>query len=216
MAFEDTLVEENPRLGNPFSALRQGLKNLGTTLKAGAFLVVCAGCAITYQRYMAATAPKPVEITSHAVMEKLLDVQDLATMKTTYQGVTSVTNPSNLNDVYYYISYEGEITGGVDFNAIDMDLNHDNKTLTISLPPSKITGTNVDISSLDYLFLNEKYNNETVAATALQTCVDDLTVEAMSLRALLEMSSENAENTVLALTMPFMESLGDDYSLVLQ
>ena len=77
----------------------------------------------------------------------------------------------------------------------------------------KITDVNVDIASLDYIFMNKRANTETVSAQAYKKCIDDVTKESNSTTEIYELAKQNARNIVEALIKPFVEQLDDKYEL---
>lgn len=84
------------------------------------------------------------------------------------------------------------------------------------LPEIKITDVNVDITSLDYIFENEKANTETVSEEAYKKCIEDVTSESNSEDAIYELAEQNARNIVEALISPFVEQLDSEYRLEIQ
>ena len=96
---------------------------------------------------------------------------------------------------------------------MNLEVNEDEKIITVTLPEVKITDVNVDIASLDYIFMNKRANTETVSAQAYKKCIDDVTKESNSTTAIYELAKQNARNIVEALIKPFVEQLDDKYEL---
>lgn len=156
-----------------------------------------------------------VSVTTTMVLEKILQISDLSTVQTNYNSVVRVNDPANYDTVLYYISYEAIVSAGIDFSLVDLTIDHENKTLTITLPQSEIQETNVDISSIDYMFIDSKSNTETVTADAYQLCKNDVAIESENIDAIKELAYDNAVGVLTALTVPFMQKLGDEYILVI-
>lgn len=156
-----------------------------------------------------------VSVTTTMVLEKILQISDLSTVQTNYNSVVRVNDPANYDTVLYYISYEAIVSAGIDFSLVDLTIDHENKKLTITLPQSEIQETNVDISSIDYMFIDSKSNTETVTADAYQLCKNDVAIESENIDAIKELAYDNAVGVLTALTVPFMQKLGDEYILVI-
>lgn len=99
-------------------------------------------------------------------MEDIINVSDLSTFEAVYNGIAKVTDEDNPEKVNYYVSYDAKVKAGIDFEKVDITVNTDEKIITVMLPEIKITDVNVDITSLDYIFENEKANTETVSEEA--------------------------------------------------
>lgn len=160
--------------------------------------------------------PSIPTVTNAFILERIEGISDLATLQTTYNGVAQVTNPKDFTDVLYYVSYESIISVGIDFSKVTVDLDHESKHLKVTIPPSRITSNDVDIASLDYLFMDNKANTSYVAGEAYQACVDDVTIEGSQLLAVRQLATENAKNAIVALTEPFLNSLGRGYTVVVE
>lgn len=154
-------------------------------------------------------------VTTSMVLQKIIEISDLSTVQTNYNSIVKVTNSVNSGDILYYVSYEATISAGIDFSLVELELDHEEKTLTIIIPASKIHETNVDIGSLDYIFVDNKSNTETVTASAYKICQNDVAVESEKVDAIKELAYENAISVLTALTLPFMQKLGSEYQLVI-
>ena len=92
-------------------------------------------------------------------------------------------------------------------------LNEEQKTVDISIPETEITGVNVDIASLDYMFVDSKLDQSKISEKAYKACIEDVerrTEEESNIR---ELAQQNAENTVKALVKPFIEQIDNEYVL---
>lgn len=156
------------------------------------------------------------EIISKSTLEDIINVSDLSTFEAVYNGIAKVTDEDNPEKVNYYVSYDAKVKAGVDFEKVDITVNTDEKIITVMLPEIKITDVNVDITSLDYIFENEKANTETVSEEAYKKCIEDVTSESNSEDAIYELAEQNARNIVEALISPFVEQLDSEYRLEIQ
>ena len=153
------------------------------------------------------------EIISKSTLEKVINVSDLSTFEAIYNGVASVANEEKPENIDYYVSYEAKVKAGIDFEQVNLEVNEDEKRITVTLPEVKITDVNVDIASLDYIFMNKRANTETVSAQAYKKCIEDVTNESNSTTAIYEFAKQNARNIVEALIKPFIEQLDSEYEL---
>ena len=153
------------------------------------------------------------EIISKSTLEKVINVSDLSTFEAIYNGVASVANEEKPENIDYYVSYEAKVKAGIDFEKVNLEVNEDEKRITVTLPEVKITDVNVDIASLDYIFMNKRANTETVSAQAYKKCIEDVTNENNSTTAIYELAKQNARNIVEALIKPFVEQLDSKYEL---
>ena len=152
-------------------------------------------------------------IISKATLEKVINVSDLSTFEAIYNGVAAVENEEKPENIDYYVSYEAKVKAGIDFALVEVEVNEAEKRITVTLPEVKITDVDVDIASLDYIFMNNKANTETVSAQAYKKCIKDVTKESNSTDEIYESARQNARNIVEALISPFVEQLDSEYKL---
>ena len=176
------------------------------------FIIVAIIVFLFVKEKMFSRESKP-EIISKSTLEKVINVSDLSTFEAIYNGIASVANEEKPEDIDYYVSYEAKVKAGIDFEKVDLEVNEDERIITVTLPEVKITDVNVDIASLDYIFMNKRANTETVSAQAYKKCIDDVTKESNSTTAIYELAKQNARNIVEALIKPFVEQLDDKYEL---
>lgn len=72
------------------------------------------------------------------------------------------------------MAYDGTVTAGIDFSKIDINIDEETETITLTLPESEILNTTVDFGSMDYIFKNGKDESETVSQEAYELCRADL------------------------------------------
>ena len=152
-------------------------------------------------------------IISKATLEKVINVSDLSTFEAIYNGVAAVENEEKPENIDYYVSYEAKVKAGIDFELVEVEVNEAEKIITVTLPEVKITDVDVDIASLDYIFMNNKANTQTVSAQAYKKCIKDVTKESNSTDEIYESARQNARNIVEALISPFVEQLDSEYKL---
>ena len=102
------------------------------------------------------------------------------------------------------------------FELVEVEVNETDKVITVTLPEVKITDVDVDIASLDYIFMNNKANTQTVSEQAYKKCIKDVTKESNSTDEIYESARQNARNIVEALISPFVEQLDSEYKLEIE
>lgn len=155
----------------------------------------------------------PPEVVTISTLERIVDVSELATFTAVYNGVAQVQNPEKPEETDYYVSYEAKVNAGLDFEGIAFGLDPEAKVIRATLPPVRITKVNVDITSLDYIFLNKKKNASSVSQEAYRACEADARRESEAEQAIFALARQNAENIMQALITPFVEQLDEGYAL---
>ena len=92
----------------------------------------------------------------------------------------------------------------------------DKKAVIVTIPKIEITDINVDIASLDYIFMNDKANVSTVSEQAYKKCIEDVERESSSENAIYTLAGQNAKDVITALVNPFIEQLENDYELIVE
>lgn len=165
--------------------------------------------------FVKVSGKKEPEIITKSNLEKIINVSDLSTLEAVYNGIAQVTNSENPDQIDYYVSYEAKVKAGIDFQQVNIDVDNEQKLITVTIPEIKINDVNVDIASLDYIFLNNKANTETVSEQAYKKCIEDVTNETNTEESIYELAEENAKNIIEALIKPFVCQLDAEYKLVI-
>lgn len=156
------------------------------------------------------------EIISKATLERIINISDLSTFEAVYNGVAKVMNEKKPENIDYYVSYDAKVKAGLDFEKVDLEIDKNRKVITVKLPEIKITDVNVDIASLDYIFVNDKANTETVSAQAYEQCIEDVTNKSAEEEAIYTLAEQNAHNIIEALISPFVKQLDEEYQLEIE
>lgn len=156
------------------------------------------------------------EIISKATLERIINISDLSTFEAVYNGVAKVMNEKKPEKIDYYVSYDAKVKAGLDFEKVDLEIDKNRKVITVKLPEIKITDVNVDIASLDYIFVNDKANTETVSAQAYEQCIEDVTNKSAEEEAIYTLAEQNAHNIIEALISPFVKQLDEEYQLEIE
>lgn len=185
-------------------------------LKVSLILIVVAAVLLVFGVRLVISQSRsenPPAVITVSTLEKIIDVSDLSTFTAIYNGVAQVANEKNPEKIDYYVSYEAKVTAGIDFKDVDVTLDEEGKHIYVTLPPVTVKPPNVDISSLEYIFLNKKANTSSVSEAAYKACEEDAKKESGEENAIMVLAQENAENIIRALIDPFVKQLDNDYEL---
>lgn len=150
-----------------------------------------------------------------STLEKIINVSELSTFTAVYNGIAEVTNAKKNEEVDYYVSYEARVDAGIDFERIDISVDTENKVIAVNIPEVYITDINVDIASLDFIFVSDKANTSTVTQEAFKACEADVQCESEQQNAIFDLAKQNAVNVLTALIDPIIEQLDDEYTLAI-
>lgn len=156
---------------------------------------------------------QPPEIVTLSTLQEIVNVSELSTYTAVYNGIATVNDENKPDSVKYYVSYEARVYAGIDFGALDIETDEEEKTIRIILPEVKISSVDVDIASMDFLFYDDKANQSTVTQEAYNACELDAWQESEKQEAICDLAKDNACNVLKALITPLVEQDGTGYSL---
>ncbi len=165
----------------------------------------------TIQPSSMSSKPQVMTVTTSS-LTKILNISELSTMKYTYNSVVKAVDSEGA--VKYYVAYMGTVRAGIDFAKITegLSIDEESKTVTIVLPEIQVHDAIVDISSLDYLFYNKKYERmPETAAEAYALCEKDLQ-NAGKNSELLSAARDNAISTIRAILNPWVEGFSIEFN----
>lgn len=110
---------------------------------------------------------KPV-ITGGQIEEQLGSISELVTQKYIYtRAARETTNKTWIwdwtmpfSDTSLLVMYDGEIKAGINFSAVKVDVNEDERAITVTLPPSTVVNNNIPQESIEVLEVKESLFNE--------------------------------------------------------
>lgn len=197
---------------HPFAKLLVKPKVL--VIAAVVILVAIAAVAVLLQT-SGREEPQP-QVFNKSALERIINVSELSTFTAVYNGIARVANEKKPEKIDYYVSYEAAVNAGIDFRAVDISINEEQKTITLKVPEAHITNQSVEMSSLEFIFLNKKADKPGVTEVAYKACEEDVRQESEQQTAICELAKQNAENVLKALTKPIVDQLGDGYQLVIE
>ena len=71
----------------------------------------------------------------------------------------------------------------------------------------------VQQESMDFIFMKDKYETETVSTEAYAACVSDLETKVLEETVFFDMARENAISSIEALVCPWLEQLDEEYDI---
>ena len=197
---------------HPFAKLLVKPKVL--VIAAVVILVAIAAVAVLLQT-SGREEPQP-QVFNKSTLERIINVSELSTFTAVYNGIARVANEKKPEKIDYYVSYEATVNAGIDFQKIEISMDEEQKTITLKVPEAHITNQSVEMSSLDFIFLNQKADKSGVTEAAYKACEEDVRQESEQQTAICELAKQNAENVLKALTKPIVDQLGDGYQLVIE
>ena len=178
-------------------------------------VVVIAGIAAASARMMPKEEPKPTVITE-STLQEIINVSELSTYTAVYNGIAQVPNPDKPEKIDYYVSYEAKVYAGIDFKDVVIEVDEETKEIRVSVPDVRINKVDVDISSMEFIFNNDKANTSTVSQQAYKACEEDAKQESEKQQAIYELAKQNACNVLRALIQPIVEQADAEFTLTVE
>ena len=153
------------------------------------------------------------QVITVSTLEDIINVSELSTFQAIYNGVCSVNNKENPEEIDYHVSYNAIVKVGINFEDVKININESEKKVTASLPDIKINNVSVDIASLDFIFQNDKSNTQTISESAYKACIADVEEESSKEKKIYDLASQNAKNIIRALIEPFIDQIDSEYKI---
>ena len=196
------------------------MKKWRIRLPIQAFIGIALGFAVAIGSFIylhgAEQRRNKIEVNMITTLEKIVNVSELSTFTAVYNGVAQVMNDKKPEETDYYVSYEARVNAGIDFKQLTISVNHKEKTVLIQLPEIRVIDIDVNASSLDYIFRNNKANTAAITAVAIKACEADVQQESTQQESILKLARQNAENVLKALTKPIIEQLDLNYRVAIE
>ena len=159
-------------------------------------------------------------ISAKSSLERIVEKNELQTVNYTYNAIAKQPknknipeNSENDDDYKYFILYEGTVSAGIDFKQVKINIDNDSKKLIIVLPEPQITGYNVNIGSLKFIFNKDKYNEASELENAFKLCKEDLQKRSARDILILQTAKQNSITVLEAFFKPWLETFNDEYQL---
>lgn len=144
-------------------------------------------------------------ITAQSSLEKIIEISELSTMEYTYNAIATKykDNVQDENNVEYYVSYEGVVTVGIDFNAIKIEPNEEEKKIVITLPEVEKHDILVNMGTMEYIYVKNAKEQDKISQEAYLLCKEDLKNRVSKEVNIEKNARENAISAVEALFEPW-------------
>lgn len=169
---------------------------------------------------MANSETGKLKIRAESSLEKIVEKNDLETVSYTYNAIAKQPKNADVNvdsenndDYKYFVSYKGTVSAGIDFKKVEIDIDKKAKKMIITVPEPKITGYNVDIGKLKFIFKKEKYNEASELESAFKLCKADLENRSEKDEFILKTAKQNSITVLEAFFKPWIETLNNDYEV---
>lgn len=186
--------------------------SLSKLVKAIALLIIATIIAMIYINFTKENKPViTAEFTSS--LQKIVETNKLGSLEYAYDAVKTVKDEEDKE--LYHIKYNGIITMGIDFDKLEFVEDEEAKIITVTVPDPEIQNIYVDQSSMDYIFIDNRYNLETIGQDAGKEAQADLEDRAKKDTDLMKVAKDNATSTVESLFIPLVDA-AKDYQLVVK
>lgn len=218
---EDNKIEGEINLSekNVFYKISEKMKKLKISTKIIIILVIVIFILCLVLGVMNSETGK-LKITAESSLEKIVEKNDLETVSYTYNAIAKQPKNAdkkaeleNNDDYKYFVSYEGTISAGIDFKQVKIDVDDKSKKLIIVVPEPRITGYNVDIGSLKFIFTKEKYNEASELESAFKLCKTDLENRSEKDALILKIAKQNSITVLEAFFKPWIETFNNEYEV---
>ncbi len=152
---------------------------------------------------------------SEASIRKVFEISDLSTADYIYNAVARAYDEDGVT-VRYYVAYEGRIKAGIDFSKIEVDIDEEGKTITITIPEIEFQEKTVNPGTLEFIFRDKKSETENIHQEAYLLCENDLKEKINREQELMELARANAISVVEALVTPWMKQVEEEYIVEFQ
>jgi len=179
-------------------------------------LVVILILVLVLKLYISTNVEKEREVISVASLERIVNISSLSTFEAAYNGIAEIKDDKNAEKVKYYVAYKANIKAGIEFDKIEFSIDNSDNTINARIPDVSLTEINVDIGSLEFMFVKDKYNSSTVTEEAYRACEADVEQESNQNNTIFELARLNAINAVTALLKPIIAQLDEPYTIVVE
>ena len=179
-------------------------------------LVVILILVLVLKLYISTNVEKEREVISVASLERIVNISSLSTFEAAYNGIAEIKDDKNAEKVKYYVAYKANIKAGIEFDKIEFSIDNSDNTINARIPDVSLTEINVDIGSLEFMFVKDKYNSSTVTEEAYRACEADVEQESNQNNTIFELARLNAINAVTSLLKPIIAQLDEPYTIVVE
>ena len=175
--------------------------------------LVFASALFIWKKAIEKESTRQITYDTTSALEKVLQISELYSYKTTYNGVAYVYDKDDSSKISYYVSYNSTVKVGINTEDIKVEADDENKKIIITLPQIMIKEVDVDMSSLDYIFEDKRAGTSSVSRDAYLACIDDVNNEINESSEIFELGKQNTETIIRGLVEPLIETDNSGYTL---
>ena len=174
-------------------------------------------CGFAADQLVTKALTKPTHINSIAIQNQIRTMSELATAKSSYQGMISYEEGKYafIDKKKYNMIYESEVKAGVDLSQANVKVDEKNKTITVDLPEPQILSVYIDPSKTQ--FYDEHYSlfnlpDSSTGTEAMKMAEEDSLahIDKDSLLAAAKKQSEEVVSGLVEIGVP------EDYTIVIK
>lgn len=175
--------------------------------------LIFASALFIWKKAIKKESTRQITYDTTSALEKVLQISELYSYKTTYNGVAYVYDKDDSSKISYYVSYNSTVKVGINTEDIKVEADDENKKIIITLPQIMIKEVDVDMSSLDYIFEDKRAETSSVSRDAYLACIDDVNNEINESSEIFELGKQNTETIIRGLVEPLIETDNSGYTL---
>ncbi len=175
----------------------------------GVFVALAAAVALLVVTQCVAPAVRHNEgkTVTESELTQAIAVDQLNTAEMTYEGIVNHAGGfAGIGD--YHVAYKATITAGINMDDVQVAVDADQKTVTITLPAVSIYDPVIDTGPLDYMPDNPGVDMQEIIAS----CKEDAAEATLSNTQIQQTAIQNAKSAIRALTNPLLRDT--EYQIV--
>ena len=134
-----------------------------------------------------------------------INISELSTAEFRYRGIAEIYANEEKTKVRCRVCYSSIVKAGIDMKDVKVaDVDTDNKTVKITMPPIDLKVTIVDEQSMETLPSNANVSVDTM----LKCCKEDAETEAKQSKELMNTAQENLKAFIEGLALPILRPQG--------
>lgn len=189
------------------------LKAYGTLIIV---VVVVVGLFVLFVLPQLTKGHKQQVVLAQTTLEKVIKTNRLSTYQIEYEGVAVLYNEKKPEKEDCYVKYKATVKAGIDFDRVELKFDQENNQLIIALPYVTLSEPNLDNNSIEYMYLNNKMNQNGLLPKAREACLADVKEECKNQKAIYTLALDNAKVVITALVTPFLDDFGDNVTIVFE
>lgn len=165
---------------------------------------------------------RKIKISAKSSLTKINEQTNLETVEYSYTSVAKKCikkdcKGNKLSDHEYFVKYDGVVVAKIDFNKIKIEVDKNEKKVTVIIPEPKIDDKDYaikdDKDALKFMFKSQKYNDADKLPEIRQACIEDMKNKVEKEPLILETAKKNAIEVINAFMEPWINVEYSEYKL---